>query len=82
MWGSSEADKPKWKQLISRAKHQLNVANRNLVMKIQMAKEVKTSSNRDKLETALEDSNEQAAFLAAVTEMFEEVMMNEEEMKT
>ena len=82
MWSSSDTDKAKWKQLISKAKHQLNVANRNLIMKIEMAKEIKTSSNRDKLESAVEESNEQAAFLAAVTEMYEEVMMNDEEMKT
>ena len=56
-WGNSEIDKPKWKQLLTRAKHQLNVSNRNLVTKIQMAKEVKTSSIRDKLETAIKDTN-------------------------
>ena len=30
----------------------------------------------------MEEANEQAAFLAAVTELFEEVMIDEEEMKT
>ena len=81
-WGSSDVDKEKWKQLISKARHGLNVANRNLCMKVEMAKEIRTSSSRDKLESAVEESNEQAAFLAAVTEMFEEVMMDDEEMKT
>ena len=81
-WGSSDEEKEKRKQLISKARHGLNVANRNLCMKVEMAKEIKTSSSRDKLESAVEESNEQAAFLAAVTDMFEEVMMDDEEMKT
>merc|ERR1712016_20727 len=74
--------KEKWKQLISKARHGLNVANRNLCMKVEMAKEIRTSSSRDKLESAVEKANDQAAFLAAVTELFEEVMIDEEEMKT
>ena len=81
-WGTSDEDKEKWKQLIAKARHGLNIANRNLCMKVEMAKEIRTSSSRDKLESAVEEANEQAAFLAAVTELFEEVMIDEEEMKT
>ena len=80
-WGTSDEDKEKWKQLIAKARHGLNIANRDLCNKVEMAREIRTTSSRDKLELAVEKANEQAAFLAAVTELFEEVMIDEEEMK-
>ena len=69
----SDSDKPKWRNLLTRTKHQLNVSNRNLITRIQFAREVKTSSNRDKLESAIKETNDHNDFLAAATEMFEGV---------
>ena len=68
--GDSDSDKPKWRNLLTQAKHQLNVSNRNLITRIQFAQEVKTSSNRDKLESAIEETYDHNDFLAAATEMF------------
>ena len=68
--GDSDSDKPKWGNLLTRAKHQLNVSSRNLITRIQFALEVKTSSNRDKLESAIEETYDHNDFLAAATEMF------------
>ena len=69
-WGDSDSDKPKWRNLLTRAKHQLNVSSWNLITRIQFALEVKTSSNRDKLESAIEETYDHNDFLAAATEMF------------
>ena len=41
-WGTSNEDKEKWKQLIAKARHGLNIANRDLCMKVEMAKEIRT----------------------------------------
>ena len=71
--GDSDSDKPKWRNLLTRTKHQLNVSNRNLITRIQFAREVKTSSNRDKLESAIKETNDHNDFLDAATEMFEGV---------
>ena len=76
-WGDSDSDKPKWRNLLTQAKHQLNVSNRNLITRIQFAQEVKTSSNRDKLESAIEETYDHNDFLAAATEMFEGVWQHE-----
>ena len=71
--GDSDSDKPKWRNLLTRTKHQLNVSSWNLITRIQFALEVKTSSNRDMLESAIEETYDHNDFLAAATEMFEGV---------
>ena len=78
-WGDSDSDKPKWRNLLTRAKHQLNVSNWNLITRIQFSREVKTSSNRDKLESAIEETYDHNDFLAAATEMFEGVWQHEDD---
>ena len=77
--GDSDSDKPKWRNLLTRAKHQLNVSSWNLITRIQFALEVKTSSNRDKLESAIEETYDHNDFLAAATEMFEGVWQHEDD---
>ena len=78
-WTTSPEDEAKWRSLLSNARTQLNVSNRHLITRVEFAKEIKTASNRDKLEEAIEHTSRLSDLLSTITEAFVDIWANQVE---